>query len=286
MRTKIPLELHRYLNCDGALNTLRTKRLRFSPIDMYNDPFELIPAASSDIFRYTPTELQRKIMEIAKTEEGKKKIKELEESIGAGDVIAGITLAAGAITFPWLAAIVGAGLFLAALADETKEIKLLATKYFPIFQSVRCCCFSQQYDNILLWSNYADAHKGVVLSFDTFVSYWRGDEFRKMEYSNKRAGLPTEDCDPNEYVWKMLTQKSLDWKYEQEYRMIKFDKNHHRYYDYKLNAKALKAIRLGLDVAPDVRKEIIELRNHLYKDTVIYQAKFNRSEYKLDFEEL
>lgn len=288
--TPVPNELHRYFNCTRGVEVLEKRALYFSPINEYNDPFELIPAASSDIFRYTPQEIHQKITEIAKTEEGKKKMEALEESLGIDEFLLGASVAASAIIYPYLTAAIATGLFLLGIIDEEEDIKLLATKYFSIFQTARSCSFSKMYDNILMWSNYAEGHKGIVLSFDTFLKYWHGEEFRKIDYSNERIRLPNSRTDANEYVWKMLTRKSLDWSYEQEYRMIKLTRENTtpegKGILFPFDSKALKAIRLGLNIEEGLRQRILRLRDERYKDAVVYQAKFNRREYKLDFEQL
>lgn len=281
--------LHRYLKFEAAKETLKGGQLKFSCISLYNDPFELIPATSSDFFSCSPEEIYKKIENIAKTEEGKKIIQEIENTLGIDDFIMGASIVASAITFPYLTAFLASGLFLLNLTgtDENNKIQLLATKYYPIFLTAKCCCFSKVYDNILMWSHYADSHKGIVLSFDTFLDYWE-DEFHEMEYSNKRISLPTLETNQNDYVWNMLTSKSLNWSYEQEYRMIRLDRERKFHDDNRIDvpfkAEALKEIRLGLHVKEEQRKDIIDLRDKRYKDAVIYQAKLNKSEYKFDFE--
>ena len=270
------------MNYSGAKETLNQCNLLFKNIHEYNDPFELIPATSSDLFRFTPDEIRKKMEDIVQTEEGKKKIQELETSLGMDDFIMGVSFIASAVYFPILTATLVTGLFLLDDSDEEERIRLFAKKYFPLFKSVKCCCFSESFDNNLMWSHYADKHCGIVLSFDPFVDYWKGDEFREVIYSDKRAGLPTEEGNANEYVWKMLTQKSKDWAYEQEWRMIKINMGNEQYLPF--SPEALKGIRLGLNVKESQRDEIKSIRDRMYKNAVIYQAKFNRKAYKLDFE--
>ena len=283
MNNICPPILHRYFSFSNGYDVLNNGTLFFSTIDKYNDPFELIPAATSDIFRYPPKEIRAKIAEIAQTEEGKKKIKELEQELGVDDFIMGASVIASAFAYPYLTAAIATGLFLLGLTDETDNLKLFATKYFPVFQSAKSCCFSKVYDSALMWSHYADGHKGIVLSFDTFVNYWSGEGFHEITYSSKRIGLPSESTDANEYTWNMLTHKSADWSYEQEYRMIKMNMGQNVI---PFDPHALKAIRLGLNIDEDKVKQILQIRDEKYKDTKIYRARYNQKEYKLDFFEL
>lgn len=283
MNKNVPPILHRYFDYKDGLKTLKKCSLHFSTTGKYNDPFELMPAAASDLFKYPPKDIRREIAKIAETEEGKKKIQKIEKELGLDDVVMGASVVASAIVYPYLTAAIATGLFLLGLTDETDNIKLFATKYFSVFAKVKSCCFSELYDSILMWSHYADGHNGIVLSFDTFMNYWGGEEFREINYTNKRIGLPKSSSDANEYIWGMLTQKSEVWSYEHEYRMIKFGMDQNVM---PINPKALKAIRLGLNVDDVKKDEILQIRDQKYKDTPIYHARINPNEYKLDFKEL
>jgi Protein of unknown function (DUF2971) len=78
-------------------------------------------------------------------------------------------------------------------------------------------CFSERWDNPVLWSHYADKHRGICLGFEI-------DEQRlqAISYVNKR---PTLRIPPNlEDANKLLFTKYRDWKYEEEWRSwIKID---------------------------------------------------------------
>lgn len=290
MISTIPKDLHRYFSYERGYQALQTGSLYYAPIHKYNDPFELVPAASSDLFKISTDEFLQKMIEIAETEEGKKKIQEIEETLGVDDFILGASLAAEALMFPILTAIIGTGLFLMALGDETDKIKILACKFYPLLRKARCCSFSDVYDNNLMWSHYTGGHKGMVLTFDSFVGNWPKGSFRMMEYSNERIGLPSPNSDPNEYIWNMLTRKSLDWSYEHECRLILLNPELTLQGDDGISIpfrrKALKSIRLGVNIGENQRNDILRLRDKQYKDTIVYQARFNKREYKLDFEQL
>lgn len=281
-----PKILHRYFRFNDGINVLNDQQLKFSRLEQYNDPFEFVPAASSELFSHAPDEMQRKLEEYVQTEEGKKKLQVVEDDIGWGDIAFGTLFTAGMLHFPIITSIIGAGLLMLNLDDDEKEnILLYAQKYFPLFSSVRCCCFSQKADDILMWSHYAEQHKGIVVSFDPFVGYWPNEQFREVIYSNERLGLPQNDTDANGYVWQMLTSKAKCWEYEQEYRIIRFGITE-KEYSIPICPESVKAIRLGIGVKEERRAEIINLRDNLYPNAVVYQAKMSRHSFCLDFEEL
>jgi Protein of unknown function (DUF2971) len=86
-------------------------------------------------------------------------------------------------------------------------------------QSYRLCSFSATWEPILLWSHYADAHRGICIGFRA-----DNDDFGSalgVEYSKKvpSVGFLTEE--PNETVMRSLILTKADvWSYEAEFRLI------------------------------------------------------------------
>jgi hypothetical protein len=73
-------------------------------------------------------------------------------------------------------------------------------------------CFSLDRNNPLLWSHYADRHRGLALGFDV-------DEqiMRRVFYRKDRPILKTVDVEVSN--WLLFT-KYEDWRYEQEARIF------------------------------------------------------------------
>lgn len=75
-------------------------------------------------------------------------------------------------------------------------------------------CFSKCWRNPVLWSHYAEEHKGICLGFDVPASC-----LSKVQYAPER--LQFEQLIPNKcQLQKLLRTKYEDWKYEAEYRRI------------------------------------------------------------------
>jgi hypothetical protein len=73
-------------------------------------------------------------------------------------------------------------------------------------------CFSLSWHNPLLWSHYADRHRGLALGFDV------ADEILKpVSYVEQRPTLTK--IDPTVAQWLLFT-KFVDWRYEQEARIF------------------------------------------------------------------
>jgi hypothetical protein len=97
----------------------------------------------------------------------------------------------------------------------------------------RVCCFSKVNNNILMWSHYANGHKGICLCFKTekkgngnFLILDSKPEFLyPVTYKEKdKEELPKQvnmlsKYDPKELT-DFLTTKHYLWTYEEEYRLI------------------------------------------------------------------
>ena len=84
-------------------------------------------------------------------------------------------------------------------------------------------CFSDIASQSILWSLYADHHRGIALAIDHNMD----DKLHRMIYSNNRPTLnlslfSKNDSDEHakEVVTKMLSHKSSGWSFEREYRVF------------------------------------------------------------------
>jgi hypothetical protein len=87
-------------------------------------------------------------------------------------------------------------------------------------------CFCKHWHNPLLWSHYADKHRGIYLGFDV-----DDRSLKPVDYVEDRPALkmpPTKES-----VDELLFTKYRDWKYEEELRnWFKFDKREDGHYFY------------------------------------------------------
>lgn len=87
----------------------------------------------------------------------------------------------------------------------------------------RVLCFSQSWSNPVLWSHYADKHRGVCLGFEVPdqcllpVSYVASPLELKLQLEKQLLDHGTVG---DEIVRKLLTTKFDDWEYEDEVRMF------------------------------------------------------------------
>lgn len=83
------------------------------------------------------------------------------------------------------------------------------------------CCFSKLYDSILMWSHYADYHKGICLKFDVTKDPSFFLTLLPVTYSQLLPHYNNHFCNGEEPVLQILQTKFADWSYEQEIRIVK-----------------------------------------------------------------
>lgn len=112
------------------------------------------------------------------------------------------------------------------------------------FSKVGVTCFSKNNSNLLMWSHYADSHRGICLEFDTNLEPF-SKSFEVIYDSNIpviESDLLFEEEHTFESFKKLLSFKSKDWEHEEELRLLHQEKNK----KYLYPRYALKAIYFGL----------------------------------------
>ena len=86
-------------------------------------------------------------------------------------------------------------------------------------ETVGVLCFSKKWRNPVLWSHYADKHRGICLGFDI-----PDEHVLEVDYRTTRlkAELEDEDTPPGgkHVAIRLITTKFSHWKYENEVRLI------------------------------------------------------------------
>lgn len=80
-------------------------------------------------------------------------------------------------------------------------------------------CFSRKWNNPVLWSHYADKHRGLCLGFDI-----PNHLAKSVTYVGRRLKAELEEATPKDdydsFGFKLITTKYQHWRYEDEVRLI------------------------------------------------------------------
>ena len=87
----------------------------------------------------------------------------------------------------------------------------------------KICSLSKKYDNTLMWSHYANSHKGIVLGVDIKNK----NKLKKVDYvedlvlDSSNVAKSTRETDVAKTI---LSKKLTPWEYEEEVRILSRDK--------------------------------------------------------------
>lgn len=154
------------------------------------------------------------------------------------------------------------------------------------------CCFSATPTNILMWSHYANNHKGIVYEFepDLFldslsdgftchpmrVDYAKHNEYELLSYAS--TGKPKQD----QFVTEQLT-KAKDWEYEQEYLFIDLKGNGNK----SFKKESLKSVIFGAKTPSEEIDRFKHLcQRHGYEYLQFKQARFLQGKFEIGIEDI
>ena len=220
------IRLWKYMsNFEFLLDILENKRLYLANINKMNDPLEYyIP------LRFSDTDVKN-ILDIKGVNYSFEK--NMEYSLGS---------------FP-----LNISDFLFAKKNyENKELTnyLKTVKYYTVakkhIENAKICSLSNSKNHPLMWSHYANGHTGycVEISIDP-------GRVEKVKYENfKERGAELSNNYKRDTL-KCLKHKHESWAYEEEYRIISFNKNQY-FDDFKI-----ENVTLGSSISK-FQKEFIE----------------------------
>jgi hypothetical protein len=156
-------------------------------------------------------------------------------------------------------------------------------------------------ESLVMWSHYADSHRGFALGFDPLHPFFQNLEtglggVKKVRYSEKRprikpfASSDDPDHDPVFYT------KNKEWAYESEWRLLKWLAAAD---DWRVNPNSCEIVHLYNVPVEAVTEVIIGAKADVRMDNVIghlrsrkratfrmRRARLSETNFELDFEDL
>lgn len=148
----------------------------------------------------------------------------------------------------------------------------------------KICCFSTDYKNKLMWSHYADSHKGICVEYDFSETYKSDIIPLPICYSKDRLKVPWDKAfnqspeaknDLIAYRIKALLTKDKMWQYEHEWRILVSAKDGVD----SIPAPPIKCIYLGALCSEENEKKIKEIADKM--NICLKRMTVDRGEYKL-----
>lgn len=163
----------------------------------------------------------------------------------------------------------------------------------------RVLCVSEQVDNVVMWSHYADQHRGVAFQLGCIDSIDnRLLAAKRVEYTDRFIAFPSAEeyaqhltgeqpIDMVSLAWKIAYTKHLDWAYEREWRVhipLLGEMPSASFSIYDEPAEVFQAIYLGCRMEPSQVQSVIQTAIKVLPHIKIYRSVPSRTSYALNFE--
>jgi DUF2971 family protein len=165
---------------------------------------------------------------------------------------------------------------------------------------LRVFCVCAEHKNVLLWSHYADCHRGVAFELDGGAE--AGIPLAAampVLYSNQAPALNTRKEFINillgltplierDLFNPLVRTKAKSWAYEKEWRIClsRREGERKRYADWPFRPSNVKKLLLGCKISPRQRNALLRLVVGPFKHVEVHQAKQSFTKFELTFERI
>ena len=137
---------------------------------------------------------------------------------------------------------------------------------------------TEDHKNLLMWSHYANSHKGICLKFRA-TSYTKFfGESLQVNYQHEYPKINFIKHSSNEKLQLSLLTKSKEWAYEKEWRMLKPEEGRQIHL---FPPEHLVGVILGCKIDPNDRSDIIAWIKESKKSITVQQAKLDKASFAI-----
>lgn len=132
--------------------------------------------------------------------------------------------------------------------------------------------------NFLMWSHYADSHRGFVVGFDTPTLVRQNfGAFAKVVYEDEIPFISALDMDTN-LMHKLIYTKAKFWSYEDEYRLTSILRPNSKVY---FTADSVREVHLGVFMDQKEKIKIIDMVKEKYPMAHVYDTILGKEKFEL-----
>lgn len=161
---------------------------------------------------------------------------------------------------------------------ESSQVKLKNA----LQQKVKISCFSETYNNILMWSHYAQSHTGFCIEYN-ISNLELTNSFKKnlfpVFYTPKPIDMSKAILSEQKEIFEniLIINKSEDWKYEKEWRYITSSEDDSKF----IMPVKPKAIYLGTKISEENKNIMLKIANNEYQ-IPCYELQPQMNSFKLE----
>lgn len=151
-------------------------------------------------------------------------------------------------------------------------------------------CMSATRAHPLLWSHYADMHKGLCIQFDHSKVPFAGAS--KVEYSTQYPIVVYPFIDISDLTQKGILTKAQYWSYEQEYRLFSVRMDNESWHlglewpdphTATVREGLVTGITLGARMPDDARDDLMNHCGKHHPEIIIEQAEISKDQFAIKF---
>lgn len=290
-----PEKFYKYVSASTAVRMLETSSARHSSPILFNDPFDVQTGAQFPFgLDSLPATLQNRLAELVVSPTRPAIIE--NDAWGKSILICWERFQRGQASLERIQEFIHP-YFQALVPGLEMLLHELRTQWEDHVTKMRVFCVAEEKDNLLMWSHYAEGHKGVVLEMRVLP-----DEDNMLcvaepvQYCSTPPTILTEqdwishllggfDLKIDRIFHRYANSKSEVWAYEKEWRIWGMVPEYSpaMYIDYALRKSELSAVYLGAKIEAEAKARITSAIDRNYRDARIWQGVRISKEYKLEF---
>ncbi len=266
--------LYKYLS-DERIDVIENLEIRFTQPGALNDPFDSLPLIEEN-------KEKTKLIEYIKNESNNLWTNIAEEEKTPAN-------------------------YQLLIDTERKLIKNACRKFSPhslgsslaayLNKRIGILSLTKNSSNLLMWSHYANSHKGYVLGFNACHEFFFKEAYdgsdttpNNVLYTSQRNVIKNENQD---FYEKIFCEKPVDWAYEEEVRIFRsftnntkisgYDSSRFPIYLIDLPKDSINCIYIGAQADNKFKNKIKQIvtKNDLH--VKLYSCKISKKQYKVDF---
>jgi hypothetical protein len=165
---------------------------------------------------------------------------------------------------------------------QQEILRQLRTNKIGIFSMSGIC------SNILSWAHYSQSHEGFCVGFGkeklrNFVNSEGSLDLDQVEYREEYPIINVYRTDEHEKITKLFWTKSIEWRYENEYRIIWYNGANKTL---RTDGGIIDVVILGCRINLNDKHRIIEILKSRPDTIPVFQAKIKKDCFGLEFEQM
>ncbi|MGA2624482.1 MAG: DUF2971 domain-containing protein [Bacteroidota bacterium] len=301
--------LYKFVSAQQAVNILETTTIRFTQLAALNDPFESFPQAEGFVTR----EFVFQIFDLILNHETilhnlmeqtyhrmydalppeQKNLFDFEGYKAVVKNIIDVELTKRGTDFPNL---------VRSLFESNTDYLVGTIKQSVINSIANNICvlsLSTARTNPLMWSHYADSHRGLAIGFDSENQFF--SKALRVQYRAERPRVnlfPIPETEPEKLrlAESILATKNISWHYEEEYRLINtttllkdshtIDSGGHEVLVRAFPIESVQDLIFGCNIQEDSQNSLSEIVRNKFSTASLNQAVLDTKNFQISFKRL